>query len=292
MNKRKIILIVTLIVLLFALTGCSVPTENGAVKLITDETTFKYMFDNEGFFSSLIVFPLAKAMNFFASTTGSATLAIVLVTIAVNAVLLALTWKASVNQQKMMLLQPELKRIQNKYAGRTDEGSKMQQAQEMQMLYQKHGINPLGSLGTMFLQFPIMIGIYHAVTRSYYVSKGSLLGLSLETTIAKGVLNNKQYGYLIIFFVMIALQFASMKLPQYIQQLRAKKEAERHFRRYEKPENPTEMMTYGMTAMIAIFALTLPSGMSIYWATSSAVMLAKTLFLNNLVEKEKEALGK
>lgn len=286
MNKRKIILIISLLVIVFALTGCSSPRDaQGNVKLIEDTTTFKYIFDTEGIFSSLIVFPFTKAMNFFAKNFNSATLAIVIVTVVVNLIVLALTWKSSLGQQKMMALQPEIKKIQNKYAGQKDQRSIMAQQQEIQALYKKHNISMFGGFGAMFIQLPIMLGIYHAVTRSFYVSKGSLLGLSLERNIGDGILKFET-GYILIFVVMMILQVISMKLPNYLQELRAKKEAEKHFRKYKKPENPMGAMLIGMSAMIGLFAFSLPSAMSIYWATSSMVMIVKTIILNKVYERE------
>lgn len=285
MNKRKIVLIVSLLVLLFALTGCSSPTDaNGNVKLIEDSTTFKYMFDNEGFFASLIVFPFAKAMNFFAKATNSATFAVILVTVVVNLIVLAFTWKSSIGQQKMMELQPEVKKIQKKYEGKTTQTAMQQQQIEIQALYKKHGVSMFGGFASMFIQFPIMIGIYHAVTRSYYVSKGSLLGLSLETKIGEGIFK-QELGYILIFAIMMILQIISMKLPNYLQERKAKKEAELHFRRYQKPENPMGFMMIFMAGMIGVFSFTLPAAMSVYWATSSLVMVVKTLILNKVMEK-------
>ena len=58
----------------------------------------------------------------------------------------------------MQMLQPELQKIQNKYAGKTDDRSRMMQAQEMQALYKKNNISPFGSILVMFIQLPIL---YH-----------------------------------------------------------------------------------------------------------------------------------
>lgn len=153
-----------------ALTGCTVPHDaSGKTILIDNSTTFKYMFDNEGFFAALLVFPLTKLLNFFANSTGSVFLGIVLVTAIVNIGVVLVTWKQNVAQQKMQELQPEMAKIQKKYEGRTDQDSRLRQGQEMQQLYNKHGVNPLASMATMFIQMPILLSIYHAVMRSYAV---------------------------------------------------------------------------------------------------------------------------
>src|SRR6476469_7626665 len=45
-------------------------------------------------------------------------------------------------QRRMRLLQPDLKRLQDKYKGKTDPLSRQAMAQEQMALYKKHGTNP------------------------------------------------------------------------------------------------------------------------------------------------------
>ena len=74
----------------------------------------------------------------------------------------------------MQLIQPEINKIQRKYEGKDDDASKMRQAQELQNLYKKYGINPFGTILITFIQFPIIIAMYQAVQRSYAVTTGSV----------------------------------------------------------------------------------------------------------------------
>lgn len=283
MNKRKIILLLVVLGSLFLLSGCSVPQENGKIILITDQTTFGYMINNEGWFSALFVFPLSKAINFLAPLTNVA-IAIAIVTIIINGLILLFTFKATMDQQKMQALQPEILKIQKKYEGKTDQQAKMMMGQEMQAVYNKHNVNPLGSIAVMFLQFPVIIAMYQSVQRAESVSTGTFLGLSLEQTPLKGI-QGGQYMYLVIFIVMILTQFIAMKLPQYLSEKRAREVAEKAGRRYEKQKLPGGNMMYGMMAIISVISISWPAAMTIYWIISSVVNAGKAVLVQHLINK-------
>ncbi|MBQ1900193.1 MAG: membrane protein insertase YidC, partial [Erysipelotrichaceae bacterium] len=121
---------------------------------------------NDGFLSAIITYPLSQAINWLTPKIGIF-MAVTVVTIVLNAIVLAFTFKSSIAMQKMQEIQPELQKIQAKYEGRSDEMSQQRMAMEMQQLYNKYGINPLGSLASTFIQFPLLIGMYNAVRRSY-----------------------------------------------------------------------------------------------------------------------------
>lgn len=229
--------------------------------------------EGEGWFSIFIVWPISQAFNFVGKYTGSAFISIIVVTILVNLLKLSVTIKSTIQQQKMQAMQPELNRVQEKYRGRTDEQAKMQQAAEMQKLYQKHGVNPLGSLVPMLLQFPIIIAMYQAVQRADYIIHGSILGQSFKGTPKQGF-ESGNVVYIVIFIVMILAQAASMFLPQYLQKRKQKN------RKYDKPAgmNPQTMMYFSL-AMISVFAYSWSVGMSLYWGVSALVQLVQTLFI-------------
>ena len=87
----------------------------------------------------------------------------------------------------MQALQPEMQKIQAKYAGRTDDRAKMMQAQEMQALYSKYKINPFGTILVTFIQFPVILGMYQATMRAYSVVTGSFIGIDLTKSPIEGL---------------------------------------------------------------------------------------------------------
>ena len=124
--------------------------------------------------------------------------------------------------QQMQLIQPELDRIQRKYEGRDDQTAKMRQAQEMQALYNKYQINPASVMLVTFIQLPVIMAMYMSVQRSFAVATGSFLGINLQSTPMSGirsVFSGDMSGLslFLLWIVMGACQFISMKIPQILQ---------------------------------------------------------------------------
>ncbi len=104
---------------------------------------------------------LLNSMNGLYAMTGSYALAIVLLTICVKAILWPLQNKANNNMKKMSALQPEMKRLQDKYK---EEPVKFQQ--EMGKVWKKAGVNPLSGCWPMLIQIPIFIGFYNMLGKA------------------------------------------------------------------------------------------------------------------------------
>ena len=62
------------------------------------------------------------------------------------------------SMRKMAEFQPEIKKLQKKYAN-----DKQKLAQEMQKLQSEHGVNPLGGCLPMLVQVPVFIGLNHVL---------------------------------------------------------------------------------------------------------------------------------
>ncbi|MBQ6367481.1 MAG: YidC/Oxa1 family membrane protein insertase [Erysipelotrichaceae bacterium] len=289
MNKKKILLLIGIVAALLLLSGCARPMdENGNILKITNETTFSSILNDEGIFSAIFIFPLAKFINFMVPYTGVG-LGIVIVTVVINLIVLALTWKSSIGAQKMQVIQPELQRIQKKYEGRDDRNSMMKMQNEMNNLYKKYDVHPFGSILSMFLQFPILIAMYNAVQRAAAVAEGTFAGMKLEVTPRAGVASG-QYGYAVLFVLMILVQLLSMRVPTWLSERRAKLEAEKHFRTYRKPEGQNNMMTsmIVMVVFISILMLNWPTAMSLYYLVSSLTMILKNVLIDSIIAKQGE----
>lgn len=282
MNKKKLLTVLSVVCLLFFLTGCSTNFE-----LITLDTTFEQMKNAEGngIFDLILTWPLAQAINQLTEIFGSVFWSIVIVTVVINAILLAATYKSNLAMQKMQTIQPEVTKIQKKYEGRTDQQSQMRMSQELQALYKKYNINPLGSLLTSFLQFPVLIAMYSAVRRSAAVSNGMFLGHTLALT-PREALTSKAWPLLAIYIFMIIAQILSVTLPNILNTRRLKKEADLHHKHFEKPQQPNAAMTYGMVVFIAFIMLNWPCALSLYYVITSCVQIIKTLILNKITEKQ------
>ena len=281
LNKKMKVLVV--LMMLTLLTGCSTDFSE-----ITLETSLKQVMETGGLFEAILIWPLAQAINKMAEIFGSVFWGIVVVTVIINVILVAFTFKSNLQMQKMNAIQPEVLKIQKKYEGRDDQQSKMRMANELQTLYKKNGIDQMGALIAPFLQFPILIAMYSAVRRSSAVLNGTFFGYTLSLT-PKEALANQDWPLLVVYASMIIFQLISVLIPQWINKYKAKKEAEKRHKHYEAPQNPSAMMTYGMVVFIAFIMISWPTALSLYYCISSVVNIIKTIGMQLLADKENNA---
>lgn len=245
---------------------------------------------DEGWFTGLVVWPMAQLLNLI-NDFSDAGIAIIVVTFLIQLVTFLFSIKSQVSAQKMQMLQPEMNKITAKYAGRTDDRARMMQAQEMQALYKKHEINPFGSMLVTFIQLPIILGMYQATMRASSVVIGSFAGINLSLTPIEGFKINN-YWYIVIYLLMIVFQLVSFKLPQWLQE-RRKRKAGVKMKKYAEPKKSQtgmagsmDMMMYMSTAMIAVFAISWPLAMSFYWLVGSVARVIQNIVIHKFYIKD------
>ena len=81
---------------------------------------------------------------------------IIMLTVCVRLAILPLTFKQVRSMQELQRLQPEMKRLQERYK---DDRQRLNQ--EMMKLYQEHKVNPLGSCLPILLQLPFFISLFY-----------------------------------------------------------------------------------------------------------------------------------
>lgn len=259
-------------------------------EIIIPSTTFGKAIEDGGWFSGIIVWPIAQAINWVASFSNAG-MGIIVVTLIIQILIFLTSIKSQVASQKMQSLQPKINQIQAKYAGKDDQQSRMQQGQEMQKLYKENNIKPLGTMLVTFIQLPVMFGVYQATMRASSVIFGDFFGISLFTTPKEGIFSG-QIAYAIIFGLMVIFQLLSFKIPQWLQKHR---EAHSKIKKkdYAQPAKATGglansmgMMMYFMTGMIALLGFSWPLGMSFYYLISSLVRVIQSIVIHKFFLKD------
>ena len=87
---------------------------------------------------------------------GSWGWSIILLTFTVRIVILPLTFKGVKSMQRLQTLQPEIKKIQERY-----KDDKQRMNQEVMAFYQREKVNPLGSCLPLLLQIPFFISLFY-----------------------------------------------------------------------------------------------------------------------------------
>lgn len=108
-------------------------------------------------FHTIVYLPIYNLMVFFIDTVpgGDLGLAILLATVVVKLVLMPLSLSAAKTQKAMRGLEPELKELKERL-----KDDKEKQAREMFALYKKHNVKPFASILMLFIQIPIVLGLY------------------------------------------------------------------------------------------------------------------------------------
>lgn len=116
--------------------------------------------------SGPILGPIANAlgwvMNLIYNTIGfhSVVLSIVFLTIIIYMCMMPFTFKQQKFSRLSQAMQPEIQAIQNKYKGKKDQASVQAQNEELQLIYQKYGVSPMGSCLQMLISMPIFFALY------------------------------------------------------------------------------------------------------------------------------------
>ena len=198
-------------------------------------------------------------------------IAIIAFTLLVRLALVPLTVKQSRQIKAMGALQPKMKEIQDRY-----KGDRQRASQETMKLYREQGVNPLGCLGPMFVQFPIWIGLYQAILQTVPSNPESLVGLSRHLyewlPQVHGVIPiDSDFLWMDLAlpdptpFVMPVLVGVSMWV---MQKMTTMPTAD------ERQASTNRMMLWMMPAMFGFFTLNFPSGLALYWVVSNVVGVA------------------
>ncbi len=115
---------------------------------------------NYGFFHPLAK-PLMVVLKFFYGFIGNYGFAIILLTICIKILFWPLTQKSYKSMKGMQKLQPEMKRLREKFGS-----DKQRLNQEMMAFYKENKVNPLGGCLPMLIQIPVFFALYRVLLGS------------------------------------------------------------------------------------------------------------------------------
>jgi YidC/Oxa1 family membrane protein insertase len=209
---------------------------------------------NFGIFAFLAV-PLLDALNWIHSYVGNYGWAIILLTILINIVVFPLRHKSVVSMRKMQLLQPQMKAIQDRYAGlKVTDPARQKMNTEIMNLYREKGVNPASGCVPMLLQMPLLFAFYSMLSQAIEL-RGSGFGLWIRDLSAADP-----------YYVLPVLMAASMFWQQRITPTTA------------DPAQQRIMMI--MPIMFSVMFLWAPSGLVMYWFVSNVWAIGQQYFTN------------
>ncbi|HSH61198.1 MAG TPA: membrane protein insertase YidC [Acidimicrobiales bacterium] len=231
---------------------------------------------------------LAGILAFFYGIIPNYAIAIALLTLTVMLVLSPLTLKSTRSMLAMQRLQPEVKRIQQKYKG----GDRQQMQQEMMALYKEHQVNPMSGCLPMLVQLPVLFVMYHVIrgltqVRSAgecpgfdpkYLDKGTQLFQDLCSSgremNAFGVDLAKSAGQALKISVWGGIPFLLLTaLVAFVQYYQSRQMTRRNPQGSQSPQ--IQMMTRVMPVMFGVFSFAFPAALNVYWFVSGLFRVAQ-----------------
>jgi len=182
---------------------------------------------------------------------------IVLITVAINFLLLPLKLTSLKSMKKMQLLQPQVAAINERYKGISiRDPRKAQQNQEVMELYKKHGVNPLGGCMPMLLQIPFFIAFYKVLTVAIELRGADWLWVT-------DLSRPEHLPIRILPVAMIVSQFVMQKMTP-----------------ATSPDPTQQRMMMLMPLILGFMFYGVSSGLVLYWLTSNLVGIAQQVLFN------------
>ena len=193
---------------------------------------------------------IRQFLTFLLNTTdkyvGNFGVSIIIVTILIKIMLLPLTLKQDKSMKEMKKLQPELEKIKEKYAN----DKQMLNIKTME-LYKEHKVNPLGGCLPLLLQLPILFALFGVLRNGIIPKDSSFLWLKLSVP----------DQFYILPVLNGAVSFFQQKLMG-------------------TSDNPQmKNIMYVFPIMMIMFSLKMPSGLQLYWLTSSILAVVQQYFI-------------
>ncbi len=210
----------------------------------------------------------------FGSSKGNYGIAIILLTVLVRACMFPIGRKQALAAQKMQLLQPHLKELQDKF-----KDDKERLTKETFALYKKHGVNPVAGCLPALIQLPIFVGLWQALNTSFALRHAPFLwirDLAAPDMLFRFPFTSEVpflgHWFNVLPFVVVGLMLVQTKL-------------------FAPPATTPEaemqqkMMKYMMIFMGFMF-YKVPSGLGLYFITSSMWAIGERLLLPKITHAQ------
>jgi len=192
---------------------------------------------------------------------GSWGVAIILLTFTVRIAILPLTFKGVKSMQRLQTLQPEIKKIQERYK---DDRQRMNQ--EIMAFYQREKVNPLGSCLPLILQIPFFMALFFLLRDDDFETDitGNESFLFIDD-LADKVTDPVVLGVLIVLY--IGTQLAASAVTAI------------------SADPMQRRIMFALPFVFVIFIINFEAGLIVYWITTNVWTIGQQLLVRKLYPK-------
>ncbi|PID53788.1 MAG: membrane protein insertase YidC [Micrococcales bacterium] len=181
----------------------------------------------------------------------------------------------------MQLIQPEMRKIQQKYKGKTDQASREAMSREMMALYRENGTNPFSSCLPILAQMPIFFALFRVLNNLDEVAAGTHAEIGLITQdVARQIEASELFGasmsstfmgseglaVKILCLVMIVLMSGATFYSQRMLMTKNMPAAAMESNPFMQQQ---KIMLYVFPVIFAVSGVSFPIGVLIYWVASN-----------------------
>ncbi len=228
----------------------------------------------DGLWQAILVRPLAFIILQVGFLFNNFGISVMLVGLLIRLIIMPLSIKSMRQSNNLQKAQPEIARIEKKYAGKTDSDSMMAKSQETMMVYQKYKINPVSGCLVALIQIPLFFAFLAAINEVPAIFEGELFGMHLGMTPWKGLAEG-QYIYIVLIFLIVATTYLS-------------------FRNTMKSNQNNEMMkqmnfmVMFMIISISIASFSLPTAIAFYWIVVNGFSVVQNYIIKRILAKDQK----
>jgi YidC/Oxa1 family membrane protein insertase len=192
---------------------------------------------------------------------GSWGWSIILLTFTVRIFILPLTFKGVKSMQRLQTLQPEIKRIQERY-----KDDKQRMNQEIMAFYQREKVNPLGSCLPLLLQIPFFIALFYLLrSDSFQEDIAGNAGFGPIEDLAEKVTDPVLLGALIVLYVGTQLAASAVTAIS--------------------ADPMQRRIMFALPFVFVIFIINFEAGLIVYWITTNVWTIGQQLLVKKLYPK-------
>src|SRR5918998_1512600 len=192
---------------------------------------------------------------------GSWGWSIILLTFTVRILILPLTFKGVKSMQRLQTLQPEIKRIQERY-----KDDKQRMNQEIMAFYQREKVNPLGSCMPLLLQIPFFISLFYLLrSDSFKADIEGNEGFGPIEDLAEKVTDPVLLGALIVLYVGTQLAASAVTAIS--------------------ADPMQRRIMFALPFVFVIFIINFEAGLIVYWITTNVWTIGQQLLVKKLYPK-------
>ncbi|MGO1538866.1 MAG: membrane protein insertase YidC [Leucobacter sp.] len=206
-------------------------------------------------------------------------LSIIGLVLVVRSALIPVTVRQIKSQRRMMDVAPEMKKIQAKYKGKSDQFSREAMSRETMAMYKKHGTSPFASCLPILIQMPIFFSLFYvlrgaaegregigfmdlALTESF--NKASIFGAPLAMNFTQAW-SEGVWTVVILLGIIVVLMISS----QFFTQLQIMSKNISDETKNSPMYRQQKIMLYIIPFAFLFSGVAFPLALNIYWFTSN-----------------------